>query len=240
MEYLKEQANKAQSAVEGVIGGAPTTTELHCANHTTCSRRVICAAEEKNVNWSYHHVDFKSGQQKSAAFKKLQPFGKVPVLREGDFVLFESRAIMRFLASKPGGSRLVPAKPEVVALMDQAISFEVEHFTPAFMPIYFERLLKPSKGLGETDETAVAAAIAKLGPALDVLDAMLEGKTYFVAEEFTLADLTFLPYVARFGDLKIGDMLASRENVAAWYARCADRPSWKYAMARKAVDRAPK
>lgn len=229
MDFVRKMSDSVQETVTGTFAGKGPVTELHCANHTTCSRRVIATAEEKGVEWRYHHVDFKSGQQRSEDFKKMQPFGKVPVLREGDFVLYESRAIMRYLASKPGGTPLVPAKPEVRALVDQVISVEFSYFTPAFYPIYFERHLKPTKGLGETDDARVAAAIDDLGPVLDRLDAMLEGKTYFVAEQFTLGDLTFLPYFEQFENLKIADTLAGRANVAAWFARCRARPAWAFA-----------
>lgn len=185
----------------------------------------MATAEEKGVDWEYHHIDFKTKQHKSAEFLKLQPFGKVPVLKEGDFVCYESRAIMKYLASKPGGTALIPSDAQEAALMEQCMSVEYSYFSPAFMPIYFERMLKPSKGLGVTDEAVCAKAIKDLEPVLDQLEVMLAGKEYFCNGSFTLADLTFLCYFENFEKLKIGDLLAKRANLSAWWARCSARPA---------------
>ena len=64
-----------------------------------------------------------------------------------------SVAARRYAASK-GGS-LVPASVQDRAVVDQVISIEYSYFSPAFMPVYFERMLKPAKNLGATDETKV-------------------------------------------------------------------------------------
>jgi len=192
---------------------------------------------ESGVDFEYHHVDMKSNGHKSPEFLKRQPFGKVPAFAQGDFTLFESRAIMRHVAAKfaPG---LVPAVAEDAAIMEQAISVEYSYFYPAFMPIYRERMLKADKGL-LPDEAAAEAAITELGPVLDVMDRLLASKEYFAGGSFSLADLTFMPYIHCFDRLRIGTMLAERPNLAAWWAHVAARPTWVYVTSGAVVEKAP-
>lgn len=218
-------------------GPKPT---IYAAVHTTCSRRVICAAVEKDLDFEFYQIDMKGGEHKTDEFKKtLQPFGKMPVYKEGDFILFESRAIMKHIASRPGGTPLIPAAPAGAALMEQMISVEYSYFSPAFMPIYFERLLKPTKGLGETNEEVVAKAVGELTQVLGELEKMLGDKPYFAGDAFSLADLTYLPYFEQFDTLRIAALLDATPGLAAWWARCAARPAWQYARAGEALKRVP-
>ncbi|KAJ1461143.1 glutathione S-transferase [Pelagophyceae sp. CCMP2097] len=213
------------------------TMQLSCAHHTTCSRKCVMALVESGKDFEYVHIDMAAGGHKSAAFLAKHPFGKVPVLQDGDFTLFESRAIMRYVLS---GTPLDPSTKKEQALLDQATSVEYSYFGPAFMPIYFERMLKPAKKLGATDETKVAAAIAELGPVLDVVERLLEGKAYFAGDTFTMADITYMPYFAVFGKLGIEDMLSSRPNLARWWANVSQRPAWQYTFSGNVVEKAAK
>merc|ERR1711865_1329944 len=116
------------------------------------------------------------------------------------------------------------------ALMDQMISVKYSYFSPAFMPIYFQRLLKPSKGMGAPDEEVVAKAIAQLVPVLVKLEIMLASSPgpFMAGEDFTLADLTFMPYFEQFGTLGLTPLLVERGGLAAWWATVEARPAWTY------------
>ncbi|KAH8069578.1 hypothetical protein JL721_5888 [Aureococcus anophagefferens] len=169
---------------------------------------------ESGQDFEYVHVDMAKGEHKSPAFLKIQPFGKVPVLQDGDFTLFESRAIMKYVLT---GTPLCPGDAKEMAAVESAISVEYSYFTPAFMPVYVERMLKKKKGL-EADETKVAAAIEALGPVLDVVEALLEGKTYMAGPNSALG---------------IAELRDDRPNLKAWWATVSTMPNWAYATSGK-------
>ncbi|KAH8096466.1 hypothetical protein SO694_00009565 [Aureococcus anophagefferens] len=184
---------------------------------------------ESGQDFEYVHVDMAKGEHKSPAFLKIQPFGKVPVLQDGDFTLFESRAIMKYVLT---GTPLCPGDAKEMAAVESAISVEYSYFTPAFMPVYVERMLKKKKGL-EADETKVAAAIEALGPVLDVVEALLEGKTYMAGPKFTMADISYMPYFHQFDALGIAELRDDRPNLKAWWATVSTMPNWAYATSGK-------
>ena len=118
----------------------PKSLQIHCSHHTTCSRRCVMALMESGKDFEYVNVDMAKGEHKSAAFLKMQPFGKVPVLKEGDdFVLFESRAIMKYVLA---GTSLCPGDAKEAALVESAISVEYSYFSPAFLPAYYQRVVR--------------------------------------------------------------------------------------------------
>ena len=210
--------------------GQKKDLKIHCSHHTTCSRRVIMALLESGQDFEYVHVDMAKGEHKSPEFLKIQPFGKVPVLQDGpDFTLFESRAIMKYVLT---GTPLCPGDAKEMAAVESAISVEYSYFTPAFMPVYVERMLKKKKGL-EADETKVAAAIEALGPVLDVVEALLEGKTYMAGPKFSMADISYMPYFHQFDALGIAELRDDRPNLKAWWATVSTMPNWEYATSGK-------
>ena len=107
---------------------------------TTCSRRVIAAAAEAGIEWSFVPIHLAKGEHKRKEMLALQPYGKVPAWLDADgFTLYESRAIMRHVCE---GSALVPDGAQELALMDQWISVDYSAFYPAFIPIYHMHVTK--------------------------------------------------------------------------------------------------
>jgi hypothetical protein len=122
---------------------------------TTCSRRAIMALVEAGVDFEFVPIDLAKGEHKQPTYLLLQPYGKVPAWVDNDgFQLFESRAIMRYVAE---GSHLIPTDPATRAVMDQWISVEYSYFYPAFIIIYAMRVLKKIP----LDEAAITAKRAE-------------------------------------------------------------------------------
>lgn len=113
---------------------------------STCVRRVTLVLKEKGIPYEIEPIDFAKGEHKSAEFRKYQPFGQVPYIVDDGFVLFESRAIGRYLASKfrDQGPSLVPdpADLKASALFEQAASIELTNFEPYASGIAFEKVFK--------------------------------------------------------------------------------------------------
>jgi glutathione S-transferase len=192
---------------------------------STCSRRVIACLYEVGADWSLVPIDLAKGEQKQKAMADLNPYGKVPawVDSNGDFTLFESRAVMRHLAN---GTHLVPSDAASYARMEQWISVEYSYFAPSFLPIYFMRVLKKVP----LDEAKCAELAAALGATLDILESQLSKSAYLAGAAFSLADLTYLCYFAQLRNCGLESVFDQRPNLAAWWAACSARPSWQYAV----------
>jgi glutathione S-transferase len=91
--------------------------KLHGIKGSTCTQRVLTALYEKEVPFELVTVDFAKGEHKSEKHMKMQPFGKVPALEDDGFILFESRAIAKYIAKKyeSQGTPLLPAEGDLKA-----------------------------------------------------------------------------------------------------------------------------
>ncbi len=195
---------------------------------STCTRKVLATFAEKNVTPDFSVLDFAKGDHKSPEHMKRQPFGQMPVLEDGDFQMFESRAIMRYVDETVPGTKLTPADPKQRAVMEQWISIEMSDFTPYAMPFLQEFYFKPM--FGHQGDPAVAEANrAKLEACCDVMEKRLTGKQFLVGDSITLADIGFLPYIEYLLKTPGGSAITSRPNLNAWWERCSSRPSWKKA-----------
>ena len=169
-------------------------------------------------------VDLRKGEHKQPAHLARQPFGQVPALEDGDFSLYESRAIARYVNDTRGG-KLTPVDPKKRALMEQWISLEQGTITPEFATIVFQRVFAPKFGM-TTDEAAVKAAADKVAQGLDIMDAHLGKNEYLAGEQFTIADVFFIPYFALTLYTPEATLITSRPNIDAWFKKITARPSW--------------
>ncbi len=202
--------------------------KLYGIPFSTCTRKVLTILAEKNAKADFVNVDITKGEGKNDDHLARQPFGQIPAIDDDGFVLYESRAILRYLDSKLPGVALTPADPQTRALMEQWISVETSNFTPHAMKLIYETIFHPMRGI-PTDPNKVSEARAALSRTLDVMETQL-GKTPFIAgSEFTLADIGYMPYIEYVVAGGNGDLFESRANVARWWKTISERPSWKTA-----------
>lgn len=192
---------------------------------STCTRKVLFTLAERGAAFDFEVIDLSKGEQKSPAHLARQPFGVVPVLEDDGFSVYESRAIIRYLDATLPGARLTPADPKAAARMEQWISVEGSYFSPpamkAVMNIWYAGMS------GKTpDADVVAAGKAGAARALDVIEQALVGQDY-LAGEFSLADICYAPYLEYINAMGLGEIIAERPNVAAWWARVSARPAWQ-------------
>lgn len=91
--------------------------KVHGVAGSTCTKRVLTTLLEKNVSYELVPIDFATAENKQPAYLARQPFGKVPVLEDDGYFVYESRAICKYIAKKYAGqgTKLVPAEDEVKA-----------------------------------------------------------------------------------------------------------------------------
>jgi len=198
---------------------------------STCTRKVLTTLAEKEHKAEFVLVDLMTGAHKSPEHMARQPFGVVPALDDDGFVLFESRAIIAYLAAKLPGKALTPGDIKSQALVNQWMSVEYSYFTPSAMKIIYEGLFAPMAGR-EPDQAKIDDGRKGLETPLTVLDKRL-GEVEYVAGDFSIADICFMPYVEYLFASKAGDLITDRKNVAAWWNRVSERPSWQIASGKK-------
>ncbi len=224
---VREAGARAAARSRPCLGLATqgVSMRVHGNRGSTCTRKVLMTFAEKGVTPDFTDVELAKGEHKQPAHVAFQPFGQVPVLVDGDFVLYESRAIIRYLDEVLPGTALTPKDPKARARMEQWMSVETSNFTPHAMKIVYQTVFAKRRGV-EGDAAKIAEGRAGALFALDVLDATLAHQPYLVGEQFTLADLTYMPYLHYLDQGGQGDLVESRPNVAAWWDRTRARPTW--------------
>jgi glutathione S-transferase len=151
-------------------------------------RKVLFFLED--VGLPYERLDYGRGFQptNTPEFLALNPNGMVPVLVDGDFVLWESHTILRYLAAKNGPESYYPSNIERRAIADQWLDWKLGHVTPALRPLFFRHFLK----MGEFTDWEVEEAEADAARLFTILDGQLAKTGAYVAgPEITIADSAF-------------------------------------------------
>ncbi|KIY44818.1 glutathione S-transferase [Fistulina hepatica ATCC 64428] len=204
--------------------------KLYASPVSTCSKRVATVLFEKKIPYELVPIDLTKFEQKTPEFLEKQPFGVVPYLDDDGYIIYESRAICRYLEAKyPNqGPTLIPTDLKALGHFEQAASIEYSNFDPFASGVVSERVFKPRKGLGPTDEAKVSALLQTLNTKLDAYDKILSKQKYLAGDEITLADLFHLPYGTMLTATGC-DFLTSKSkpNVARWWADITARASWQ-------------
>jgi len=200
--------------------------KLYGFSTSTCTRLVALVCKEKEIPYELISVDLAKGEQKLPGFVEKQPFGQVPYIDDDGFILYESRAIARYLSKKyPNqGTSLIPTDPQAEALFEQAASIELTNFSSFVAPICVEKVFKLRRGL-KPNEDKVTELLTALIPKLDTYEVILGKQQYLAGDDVTLADLSHLPYGTMFNQI-YGELFESRPNVARWWKAISNRPSW--------------
>jgi glutathione S-transferase len=181
---------------------------------------------EKNQTYMFHKVDLRAGEQKNPDHLKRNPFGVVPVLDDDGFVIYESRAIIRYLDAKLPGIALTPTEIHQRTRMDQFMDVEHSYFSGPALDLVRQLHWGPMRG--ETpDQTIVDAAKAKVELALDVIEAVLTDQPYLAGPAFSLADITWMPYIDYLFPSGLGKVITSRPHVDQWWRQVSSRSAWQ-------------
>ena len=158
-------------------------------------RKVCALAKHLNAPVEYIRVDIRKGRHLSRPFRALNPNGKVPVLEDGDRVLWEADAILCHLAMR-AGSGLWPSDTSQVDVI-RWLSWNQVHFQHFGATFYFENVIKPMFDLGPPDAAKIAGAVAPFRTFAKVLDDHLMDHAWLVGPSPTIADFSvgaLMPY----------------------------------------------
>ncbi len=190
--------------------------------------KVLAVARELSLAIETIPIDLFNGEAKSAAFLAKNPNGRVPVLEYECFVLWESNAILGYLASRQSSPSLLPAKPRERAEVDRWLYWESCSLSPAVWKVEFEKVIKPL--LKQTpDPVMIAGGAADFAAAARVLDEALVGRDY-VAGKLSIADFAIEPFISLAARDCALDITPYR-NLRAWQDRMHARESVKRTIA---------
>jgi glutathione S-transferase len=191
-------------------------------------QKVVALAHEVGVPLELAAVELFKGGARTPAMLAKNPNGKVPILEDGDFVLWESTAMLAYIAAKAGRTDLAPTTPRERAEVDRWTSWEGAHFGPAIRKVAYERIVKKLAGLGAPDETAVKAGIAEFEIRASVLEHSL-GTREYLCGALTIADFAIAPYAALAASCGLD--FEPYPQAKAWMGRMAARDSVKQTLA---------
>lgn len=191
-------------------------------------QKIAALAAEVGLALEVEAIDLFRGEAKTPAMRAKNPNAKLPILEDGDFVLWESRAMLPYLAAKADRVDLAPTTPRERAEVDRWTSWSGAHFAPAIRKVAFERIVKKLAGLGAPDEAMVAAGIAEFATVAAVLEESLGTKEY-VCSRLTIADFDMVPYAAL--TESCGLDLRPFPRVKAWLDRMLARESVRQTLA---------
>jgi len=180
----------------------------------------------KDVPYRFHDLEPEMGKPSHLA---LHPFNRVPILRHGDFTLYETSAIVAYLDETFPRLPLQPRDIPGRARMDQWISMINSYYYPYMIyHVTHERLVFPELGIA-SDEKVVAHALPKVELGLQVAERELaDGRRYLLGPELTLADFYLLPSTFAFGLTDEGKRMYPKYPLfSGWRERMEALPSVK-------------
>lgn len=190
--------------------------------------RIVLA--EKGLAYEKINIDITKGEQKTAEYLAINPYGKVPALQdqqdqENGTTVYESTIIMEYLNDTYPTPPLLPQDSGQRARARVLIHYADNPYESAIATLAGEMIFKPMQG-GTPDDAVVAQATADLNACFDKIHQELGNNDYLLGSGFSMADIPYVSWSLLFPMLKI-DVPSTK--VDAWLKRLQERPSVKAA-----------
>jgi len=185
---------------------------------------VWCAAE---LGCEFERIDAggEFGLVDTAAFDRLNPNRKVPVIEDDGFVLWESNAILRYLCAKYPSARLLPASLTARADGDRWMDWQATEFSPALRDAFLHLIRTPAD---RRQTSLVEESVRRTEPLLAVLDRALAEQAYIGGDSFTMADIPLACTVHRWLGLPITRI--PHPYVDKWFESVRNRSAAREAL----------
>ena len=202
--------------------------KLHVFPPSPRALKVRALASHLDLEVEECFVDLFHGAQHEPPFAMLNPNHKMPVLEDGDFVLWESNAILQYLAALRPERELWPSDRRGQADVARWMHWESAHWTPACTPFAFERVVKNLAGLGDPDPAEIARGEQLFHPLAAVLDVHLLGRRWMLGNALTIADFGIATSMA-FAEASQMPVEKYAE-VVRWYDAFRALPAWRNSL----------
>ena len=198
------------------------------ANSVNVQKVLWCLQE---LDLAYERIDagMAFGKNREAEYLAMNPNGRVPTLVDGDFVLWESNSIMRYLvrAYRPQ-SPIYPHAPKVRAGVDRWLDWTLSTLQPVDRPVFWALVRTPPN---QRDMVAIQKDADAEAEQWRIVDAQLSTRRFIEGDDFTLADIALGAYARRWFGVE-GITKPRFTHLERWYAQLADRPGFVRFIAR--------
>jgi glutathione S-transferase len=155
-------------------------------------------------------------------FRAMNPNGRVPTIDDDGFVLWESNAIVRYLACKYGAGRLAPASIQIYADADRWMDWSTTTMAPLMTPLFWGHIRTPPE---KRDPQQLEELRQHMESVIALLDAYLAGREYLAGTELGIGDIPVGCFVHRWYALPMAH--GEHAQVAGWYKRLCARPAFR-------------
>jgi glutathione S-transferase len=185
-------------------------------------QKVLWALDELDLEFEGVDAGGKFGRVKDADYLTLNPNGLVPTLEDGNAAIWESNAILRYLAGKYGRAPFLPADLAQRARADAWTDWYSTTFWPSVRPLLTQLVRTPE---AERDRAVIEQATTKTNAAIAILERELGRKRFLAGDDFTFGDIPLGAAAQRWFNLPIDRPAA--HAVQAWYDQVKQRPGFK-------------
>jgi glutathione S-transferase len=199
---------------------------------TIHARKVCAVAKYLGSPVEFVRVDLTKGEQRKPDYLAMNPNGQVPLLRDGDRLLWESVAIMCHLSDE-AGAELWPHDGRQIEVM-RWLLWDANHFTRHTQRFYFENIVKPAALNAQPDSAELAEALKFFRVFAAILDNHLRDRSYVVGDMPTIADFALscaLPYAER-----AQIPLEGFDAIDRWHKKLAAIDAWRDAYPRELAE----
>lgn len=205
-----------------------TPKDIHLYTASTMNGwKPVIFLEEAGVEYDLTHIDFSKKEQKAPDYLKLNPNGRIPTIVDrsnNDFVVFESGAILWYLAEKY--DKFLPSDPLKKSQTMQWLMFQMGGVGPIMgQAMYFQRIAAKN---GDENPSAIERYVNESRRLLEVLNTHLDGRTYLVNEEYTIADMATYPWARAYYWANVS--VEGLPYLQAWFDRVDARAATQRAL----------
>jgi len=191
-------------------------------------QKVLWCAEELGLSYERIDAGMAFGRNTEPEYLAVNPNGRVPTLVDGDFVLWESNSIMRYLVlAYRAGSPIYPAAPKVRAGVDRWLDWTLSTLQPVDRPVFWALVRTPVE---QRDMVAIQKDADAEAVQWRIVDARLSGRHFIEGDDFTLADIALGAYARRWFGVE-GIDKPKLPHLERWFAQFAGRPGFKQFIA---------
>ncbi|MBX9409747.1 glutathione S-transferase [Pseudomonas baetica] len=189
-------------------------------------RKPLWAAEELGLAYEAIDAGGAFGVVDTPQYRAMNPNGRVPVIEDDGFVLWESNAIVRYLLAKHApDSAWYPADPQARAIADKWMDWTTSSFAGPFRTVFWGVLRTPAD---QQDWAAINAAITQCNELLSMVNAALASQPYLGGTEIGMGDIPLGSFIYAWFEMPIER--APQPHLQAWYERLKQRPAYKKAV----------
>ncbi len=206
---------------QDAMAPAQSTITLWGRRNSSNVRKVLWCAEEAGVAYTSIEVGGAFGGNDTPAYRALNPNAVVPTLQDGALVVWESNAIVRYLAAQYAPA-LYPSSPAERAVGDRWMDWTTSTFASVFRDLFWGVLRTPE---AERDPARIAAALAQSGELLARADMALAQQPFLSGERLAMGDIPLGSFIYAWFEMPIAR--PELPHLQAWYQRLRARPAYQ-------------